>query len=57
MCSNVDSIPTRYEPDFKSAVSTMHRLKRAEDKKNQEASAQTSSPSSSVALAFKLVGV
>ena len=45
--THVDSIPTRYEPEFKSALSTMHRLKRAEDKKKQEASAQTSSPSSS----------
>ena len=44
---HVDSIPTRYEPEFKSALSTMYRLKRAEDKKKQEASAQTSSPSSS----------
>ena len=44
---HVDSIPTRYEPEFKSALSTMHRLKRAEDKKKQEASAQTSSSSSS----------
>ena len=34
--AHVDSIPTRYEPEFKSAL-----------KKKQEASAQTSSPSSS----------
>ena len=45
--AHVDSISTRYEPEFKSALSTMHRLKRAEDKKKQETSAQTSSPSSS----------
>ena len=44
--ASVDSVPTRYEPEFKSALSTMHRLKRAGDKKKQEASAQTSSPSS-----------
>ena len=44
---HVDSIPTRYEPEFKSALSTMHRLKRAQDKKKQEASVQTSSSSSS----------
>ena len=45
--ARVDSIPTRYEPEFKSALSTMQRLKRAEDKKKQEAIAQTSSFSSS----------
>ena len=45
--ARVDSIPTRYEPEFKSALSTMQRLKRAEDKKKQEALAQTSSSSSS----------
>ena len=33
--ARVDSIPTRYEPEFKSALSTMLRLKRAEDKKKQ----------------------
>ena len=45
--ARVDSIPTRCEPEFKSALSTMQRLKRAEDKKKQEALAQTSSSSSS----------
>ena len=45
--ARVDSIPTRYEPEFKSALSTMQRLKRAEDKKKQDRIAQTSSPSSS----------
>ena len=40
-------MPVRYEPEFKSALSTMQRLKRAEDKKKQEAIAQTSSSSSS----------
>ena len=45
--AHVDSVPTRYEPEFKSALSTMHRLKRAEDKKKQETLAQTSSSSSS----------
>ena len=45
--AHVDSVPTRYEPEFKSALSTMQRLKRAEDKKKQEALAQTSSSSSS----------
>ena len=42
--ARVDSIPTRYEPEFKSALSTMQRLKRAEDKKKQEAMAQTLHP-------------
>ena len=45
--ARVDSIPTRYEPEFKSALSTMQRLKRAEDKKKQETLTQTSSSSSS----------
>ena len=45
--AHFDSVPTRYEPEFKSALSTMHRLKRAEDKKKQETLAQTSSSSSS----------
>ena len=40
-------IPVRCEPEFQSALSTMQRLKRAEDKKKQEATAQTSSSSSS----------
>ena len=45
--ARVDSMPVRYEPEFKSALSTMQRLKRAEDKKKQEATAQPSSSSSS----------
>ena len=45
--AHFDSVPTRYEPEFQSALSTMHRLKRAEDEKNQEALAKTSSSSSS----------
>ena len=32
----VHSIPTRYEPEFKSALSTMHRLKRAETKRSKK---------------------
>ena len=39
------SVPTRYEPEFESALSTMQRLKRVEDKKKQETLAQTSSSS------------
>ena len=31
--ANFDSVPTRYQPDFKKALSTMHRLKQAEDEK------------------------
>ena len=45
--AHFDSVPTRYEPEFQNALSTMQRLKRAEDKKKQEAMAQTSSSSSS----------
>ena len=45
--ARVDSMPVGYEPEFKSALSTMQRLKRAEDKKKQEALAQISSSSSS----------
>ena len=45
--ARVDTMPVRFEPEFKSALSTMQRLKRAEDKKKQEATAQPSSSSSS----------
>ena len=45
--AHFDSVPTKYELEFKNALSTMQRLKRAEDKKKQEALAQTSSSSSS----------
>ena len=45
--ASVDSRPVRHEPGFQDALSTMQRLKRAEDKKKQEATAQTSSSSSS----------
>ena len=34
--AHFDSVPTRYEPEFKSALSTMQRLKRAEDKKRSK---------------------
>ena len=30
---NFDTMPTRHQPDFKKALSTMHRLKQAEDEK------------------------
>ena len=29
---NLDTMPTRRQPDFKKALSTLHRLKKAEDK-------------------------
>ena len=45
--ARVDTMPVRHEPGFKDALSTMQRLKRAEDKKKQEATAQPSSSSSS----------
>ena len=45
--ARVDTMPVRYEPGFKDVLSTMQRLKRAEDKKKQEATAQPSSSSSS----------
>ena len=45
--AHVDSVPTRYEPEFKSALSTMHRLKRAEDKRSKKHWHKTSSSSSS----------
>ena len=38
---------TRYEPEFKNALSTMQSLKRAEDKQKQETLAQISSSTSS----------
>ena len=31
--ANFDSVPTRHQPDFKKVLSTMHRLKPAEDEK------------------------
>ena len=45
--ARVDTMPVRHEPGFKDALSTMLRLKQAEDKKKQEATAQPSSSSSS----------
>ena len=45
--AHFDSVPTRFEPEFKNALSTMQRLKRAEDKKKQETLTQNSSSSSS----------
>ena len=33
---NFDTMPTRRQPDFKKALSTLYRLKKAEDKKHNE---------------------
>ena len=40
---NSDTIPTRHRPDFKKALSTLYRLKKAEDKKHCENWSQSSS--------------
>ena len=44
--ANFDSVPTRHQPDFKKALSTMHRLKKAEDEKQYAKWPQSSSSSS-----------
>ena len=43
--AHFDSLPTRHEHEFKNALSTMQRVKRADDKKKQETLAQNSSSS------------
>ena len=43
---NFDTVPTRHQPDFKKALSTMYRLKKAEDEKQYEKYSQSSSSSS-----------
>ena len=40
---NFDTMPTRRQPDFKKALSTLYRLKKAEDKKHYEKWSQSSS--------------
>ena len=40
---NFDTMPTRRQPDFKKALSTLYRLKKAEDKKHYENWSQSSS--------------
>ena len=50
--AHFDSVPTRYQPDFKKALSTMHRLKQAEDEKQH-----TKWSLFFLAMACKLVGV
>ena len=43
---NFDTVPTRHQPDFKKALSTMYRLKQAKDKKQHAKWLQSSSFSS-----------
>ena len=40
---NFDTVPTRHQPDFKKALSTMYRLKQAEDEKQYAKWSQSSS--------------
>ena len=40
---NFDTMPTRRQPDFKKALSTLHRFKKAEDKAHYENWSQSSS--------------
>ena len=40
---NFDTMPTRRQPDFKKALSTLYRLKKLEDKKHHENWSQSSS--------------
>ena len=40
---NFDTMPTRHQPVFKKAVSTLYRLKKAEDRKHYENWSQSSS--------------
>ena len=54
---HVDSIPTRYEPEFKSALSTMHRLKASRGQEKARSIGTNVLIFVFVALAFKLVGV
>ena len=54
--AHFDSVPTRYEFEFKNALSTMQRLKRAEDKKKQKNIDTKFLILVFLALACKLVG-
>ena len=51
-----DSVPTRYQPEFKKALSTMQRLKRAEGQKETR-NIDTKFLLFFLAVACKLVGV
>ena len=55
--AHFDSVPTRYEPEFKNALTTMQRLKRAEDKKETRNIDAKFTILVFLALACKLVGV
>ena len=44
--AHFDSVPTKYQPDFKKALSTMHRLKQADDEKKHATWSHNSSSSS-----------
>ena len=44
--ANFNSVPTRHQPDFKKALSTLYRLKKAEDEKQYAKWSQSSSSSS-----------
>ena len=52
-----ETMPIRHEPGFKEALSTMQRLKRAEDKKKQDTTPQTFFILVFMAMAIQLVGV
>ena len=52
---NFDSVPTRHQPDFKKAFSTMYRLKQAETRSNMQNGHKVLL--FFVAMANKLVGV
>ena len=42
---NFDTMPTRHQPDFKKALSTLYRLKKAEEEKQDAKGSQSSSTS------------
>ena len=56
--THFDSVPTMYQPDFKNALSTMHRFKQAEDER-REATCKMATKFLLffLAMAYKLVGV
>ena len=51
---NLDFMPTRHQPDFKKASSTLYRLKKAEDEKHCK---MVTKFLLMVAMANKLVGI
>ena len=52
---NLDTMPTRHQPDFKKALSTLYRLKKAEDEK--QCAKWSQKFLLMVAMANKLVGI